>query len=181
MIYYYSEIREKIIMKVVCPYCNAITKVAEATVSRHNLRCQCCGHFFFAAGELTFRYGEMLDSSSSGSVRIACPYCRQHYSIDYIPFHNMIGCFECLKIFVLPKKEPDAEVQPSDKTIVISPHPFKKPSQWKQNPENSPGRFADPIPVLWSSIPTSSQGSIQTASGSKPAAAIKPPNWQKRN
>ena len=172
-------------MKVVCPYCNAITEVAESSVSRHNLRCQCCGRVFFAAGELTFRYGEMLDPSGSGSVRIACPYCRQHYGIDYIPFHNMIGCVECLKIFVLPKKEPDAEVLPSDKTIVISPHPFKNPSRLKPDRENSPGQFGSPVPVLWR-MPASGTESIQTSSGSDPAAgkpssAIKPPNRQKRN
>ena len=172
-------------MKVVCPYCNAITEVAESSVSRHNLRCHCCGQFFFAAGELTFRYGEMLDPSRSGSVRIACPYCRQHYNVDYIPFHNMIGCVECLKIFVLPKNEPEAEVQPSDKTIVISPHPFKKPSQLKPPQQNSPGQFAKPIPVLWRT-PSSGTESIQTSSRSEPAAgkpplAIKPPKGLKRN
>ena len=172
-------------MKVVCPYCNAITEVAESSVSRHNLRCHCCGQFFFAAGELTFRYGEILDPSASGSVRIACPYCRQHYGIDYIPFHNMIGCVQCLKIFVLPKKELSAEALPSDKTIVISPHPFKKPSQLKPAQENSPGHFPDPIPVPWR-MPTSGPESIPTASRSEPTAgklpaAIKPPNQQKRN
>ena len=172
-------------MKVVCPYCNAITEVAESSVSRHNLRCHCCGRFFFAAGELTFRYGEMLDSSGSGSVRIACPYCRQHYGIDYIPFHNMIGCVECLKIFVLPKKEPEAEALPSDKTIVISPHPFKKPSQSKPVQEISPGQFGNPVPVLWR-MPTSGTESNQSAPGSKPAAGkppltIKPQERRKRN
>lgn len=168
-------------MKVICPYCNAITEVVEAAVSRHNLRCQCCGQFFFSAGELTFRYGEMLDSSSFGLPRIACPYCHQHYSVDYIPFHNMIGCVKCLKIFVLPKKEPDAEVQPFAKTIVIPPYS----SRWTQNPEDAYGQSVNSIPVLWDKS-TSSQANIPTASGAKttaikPPAAPNPPDWQRRN
>jgi len=102
-------------MTVICPHCDMFTEIPQSSVSQHDLECEYCGKKFFAAGDLTFRYGELLEPMPSlGLLRVACPYCHQHYRMAYAPFNNMIGCQNCLKIFVLPSNTNFNDLQPAE-------------------------------------------------------------------
>lgn len=150
-------------MKIKCPYCGKTVEIPESTTVQHNITCSFCGKSFFAAGELAFRYGKRLDLFRGASEKkVACPYCGQHFTFDFQPLNNMLGCSMCLKVFVLPPDEPASEVLPSTETIVLSTVPFRKPpansvfaAHARQKEENSspPEKAAksewlnDPIPV----------------------------------
>jgi len=150
-------------MQVKCPYCRKSIDIPESVTVQHNVPCTFCGKHFFAAGELVFRYAKRLDLfRGAREKKVACPYCGQHYAFDFQPLNNMLGCSECLKVFVLPPAEPPPEVLPSTETIVISPLPLRKSpanSVLAKNPllaaekssspekEKTPDWMKDPIPV----------------------------------
>lgn len=90
-------------MKIQCPYCNAEIELAESPVSRHLTPCPVCRKKFLALGELSFRYGVSLPKNNpSGPDRVECPYCGQHYNVNFTPLNGMIGCVKCLKVFAVP-------------------------------------------------------------------------------
>ena len=123
------------------------TEIPDSTVSQHDLECEHCGKKFFAAGDLTFRYGEMLEPMPSlGLLRVACPYCQQHYRMAYAPFHNMIGCMSCLKIFVLPGNTNFNDLQPAEDTSAGS-SPLKHTFFPESEPDRPEKKWSDPIPV----------------------------------
>ncbi|MBR4666352.1 MAG: hypothetical protein IKO93_20970 [Lentisphaeria bacterium] len=150
-------------MKVKCPYCGKTIEIPESTKVQHYVLCTFCGKNFFAAGELVFRYAKKLDLfRGSKEKKVACPYCGQHFKFDFQPLNNMLGCSECLKVFVLPPNELLKEVLPSTETIVISTVPLRKPpansvfaknsslEDEKSSPpekEKTPDWVKDPIPV----------------------------------
>ncbi len=150
-------------MKVKCPYCGKTIEIPESVTAQHNVLCTFCGKHFFAAGELVFRYAKKLDLfRGAREKKVACPYCGQHYTFDFQPLNDMLGCSQCLKVFVLPPAEPPPEVLPSTETIVISTVPLRKPpansiftkkslpEDEKSSPpekEKAPGWMKDPIPV----------------------------------
>ena len=115
-------------MKIKCPYCGKTIEIPESPKVQHNITCSYCGKPFFAAGELAFRYAKRLDLfRGSREKKVACPYCGQHFTFDFQPLNNMLGCQMCLKVFVLPPDEPAPEVLPSTETIVLSKVPLRKP------------------------------------------------------
>lgn len=149
-------------MKVNCPYCGKTIEIPESSTVQHNILCTFCGKYFFAAGELVFRYGKKLDLfRGAGEKKFACPYCGQHFRFNFKPLNNMLGCSECLKVFVLPPAEPPPQVLPSAETIVINAVPLRKPANSvftnrslreneKSSPpdkEKKPDWLNDPIPV----------------------------------
>ena len=150
---------EKCVMKILCPYCSQETEIPESARVQHNVSCARCGKRFFAAGELAFCYGKRLDLfRASKEKKIACPYCGQHYTLDFQPLNNMLGCSECLRVFVLPPTDPPPEVLPSSETVVISPVPQNQPphsifsnhSLLELSDQKTVDRttgFKDPIPV----------------------------------
>ena len=150
-------------MKVKCPYCGKTIEIPESTKVQHYVLCTYCGKNFFAAGELVFRYGKKMDLfRGAREKKVACPYCGQHFKFEFQPLNNMLGCSECLKVFVLPPNELLKEVLPSTETVVISPVPLKKgpansiflkktltEDEKSSQPENEkrPDWQKDPIPV----------------------------------
>ena len=149
-------------MKVKCPYCGKTIEIPESATVQHNVLCTFCGKHFFAAGELVFRYAKKLDLfRGAREKKVACPYCGQHYTFDFQPLNNMLGCAECLKVFVLPSAEPPPEILPSAETIVISRSMLKSPAnpafpkkpllkdEKSSPPEKgkTPDWMKDPIPV----------------------------------
>ena len=150
-------------MIIKCPYCRKSIDIPESTTVQHNVLCTFCGKHFFAAGELVFRYAKKLDLfRGARQKKVACPYCDQHYTFDFQPLNDMLGCSECLKVFVLPPAEPPPEIQPSAETIVLSTVSLKKPpsnsvfakkqshDSEKSSPpeqEKTPDWLKDPIPV----------------------------------
>jgi|GEM_PF-4532416 len=102
-------------MKMKCPYCQAETELPEFPVSRHLIPCPVCRKKFFTVGELTFRYGIRLPKNSPGGPdRVECPYCGQHYNINFKPLNGMLGCVKCLKVFSIPPES-------SSQTVDLSP------------------------------------------------------------
>ena len=115
-------------MKIICPYCSEEQEIADLSRVQHNILCKFCGKLFFAAGELVFRYGKRLDLfRGAKEKKVACPYCGQHFQFSFQPVNDMLGCSECLKVFVLPPAEPVVEVLPSAETIVLPVSQLKKP------------------------------------------------------
>ena len=135
-------------MTVICPYCDMFTEIPDSSVSQHDLECDSCGKTFFAAGDLTFRYGEMLEPMPSlGLHRVACPYCQQHYRMAYAPFNNMVGCMNCLKIFVLPEKVNFNELQPAEDLSAESTPPQRNSFSSERDIDKPQKWMSDPIPV----------------------------------
>ena len=123
------------------------TDIPESSVAQHDLECEQCGKKFFAAGDLTFRYGDMLEPIPSlGLLRVACPYCQQHYRMAYAPFNNMVGCMSCLKIFVLPAKTNFNALQPAEDISPDSP-PQKNTFVPEPDTDRPDQWMSDPIPV----------------------------------
>lgn len=150
-------------MKVNCPYCGKTIEIPESSTVQHNILCSYCGKYFFAAGELVFRYGKKLDLfRGAGEKKVACPYCGQHFRFNFKPFNNMLGCSECLKVFVLPPAEPPPQVLPSAETIVITPVPLRKPANsiftnrsLQENQKSSPPEKEENSDWLLHPIPVS--------------------------
>ena len=125
-------------MKMQCPYCKAEIELPESPVSRHLIPCPVCRKKFFSVGELTFRYGVSLPKNGpEGPDRVECPYCGQHYNVNFKPLNGMLGCVKCLKVFAEP---PDA----SDRTIDLSPS--KMVSEGRLSPNRRDTSSVRPYP-----------------------------------
>ncbi|MBO4647838.1 MAG: hypothetical protein J5806_06735 [Lentisphaeria bacterium] len=106
-------------MKIQCPYCNAEIELPESPVSRHLTPCPVCCKKFLALGELSFRYGISLPKNGpSGPDRVECPYCGQHYNVNFTPLNGMIGCVKCLKVFAVPPDSSKSTVDLSASDMV---------------------------------------------------------------
>ena len=115
-------------MKIFCPYCSQEVEIPESPRIQHDLRCPVCGNFFCSAGGLVFRYGIPLSSGNAEKAKFGCPYCGQHYDLAFRPMNNLLGCVECLNVFMLSIEEvPIAAASASD-TIMRSTIQLPKPS-----------------------------------------------------
>ena len=108
-------------MIIKCPNCQSRLSEPESPFPRHDVPCSVCGKKFFAAGELGFPYGEIVDSDPAVE-KIACPCCHQHYDLSVAnPTHGLVGCMICAGVFAVP---PPWELLPKAGMPVASPPPL---------------------------------------------------------
>lgn len=96
--------------KTACPYCQ----------TRYNLNyeppdglvgCQSCLRIFAVPmeeernKEYCFPCGKLLPPAPQKKIRVACPYCKTRYSLNFEPQNGLLGCHSCLRIFAMPSME----------------------------------------------------------------------------
>ena len=125
------------IMKIFCPYCSQKVEIPESPRIQHDLRCQVCGNFFCSAGGLVFRYGIPLDSPDAEKAKCGCPYCGQHYDLSFRPMNDLLGCVECLNVFMLSADGLPSFAEPESDTISHSTVPLPKQSSQISEPQKN--------------------------------------------
>ena len=142
-------------MKISCPYCDYQLDVP--ALPQHRAVCPECKKKFFAAGDLAFRYGILLDETPvKVNRRVACPYCSQHHKIAFEPQYNMLGCASCLKIFIVDDQESviensvtvkldDSANAETSNTDTVPDIPAIQPPPASKNPAVNPPPHRPPV------------------------------------
>ena len=107
-------------LSVHCPTCLAEQMIPISSEEGHYHICSDCGKSFLSAPQISFLCAEKLPVTTLGEHRISCPYCDQHYSLNFIPADKILVCEDCHRIFAYPDYEPEIQQEPGE---AVAPSP----------------------------------------------------------